>query len=80
MEVRQASAVLPSTGSGTAERTDSGTARRTGSGTADEEGDEEGTGTANERGCKKKIKVLAYIRFFVEICNLGKHNKISYDT
>jgi hypothetical protein len=31
-------------------------------------------------GVKKKIKILADIRFFVEICNLGKHNKISYDT
>lgn len=33
-----------------------------------------------EMAGKKKIKILAYIRFFVEICNLGKHNKISYDT
>ena len=33
-----------------------------------------------EMAGKKKIKILAYIRFFVEFCNLGKHNKISYDT
>lgn len=44
------------------------------------EGDCSGTTSSGRWQAKKKIKILADIRFFVEICNLGKHNKISYDT